>query len=229
MFFFSFCWLVFLKNLILPAERRRFLKNKKRKNRENLDQVLTQKRLFLDQVLTLQHIYIYIYILFFVYLSPYLSLSLSLSCSLMFLGSLIFCSLSLSLSLSLCLSVSLFGPLNSLIWCALARKCFFQEKHSELVRHFGESQRRCLTELTSESSALKTAWSLPLQPVAAMARSPPPTTRRTMRCSHWKAVHEQPSIVKWLKVGLPSVTQKWPQKSLSTPNWLTSDNLSTTS
>ena len=41
--FLSFL-LVLLKNLILPAERRRFLKNKKRKKRENLDQVLTQKK-----------------------------------------------------------------------------------------------------------------------------------------------------------------------------------------
>ena len=40
------------------------MKKNNRKNRENLDQVLTQtpKRPFLDQVLTLQQIYIYIYI-----------------------------------------------------------------------------------------------------------------------------------------------------------------------
>ena len=41
--FFPFL-LVFLKNLIFPAERRGFLKIKTRKNRENLDQVLTQKK-----------------------------------------------------------------------------------------------------------------------------------------------------------------------------------------
>ena len=40
-FFSFFLLLIFLKNLILPAERRGFLK--KTKKRENLDQVLTQK------------------------------------------------------------------------------------------------------------------------------------------------------------------------------------------
>ena len=42
--FFSLFLLVFLKNLILPAERRRFLKNKTKKKRENLDHILTQKK-----------------------------------------------------------------------------------------------------------------------------------------------------------------------------------------
>ena len=47
--------------LTLPAERRRFLNDKKGTKKENLDQVLTQKWQFLDQVLTLQRVYIYIY------------------------------------------------------------------------------------------------------------------------------------------------------------------------
>ena len=60
-FFFSFFWLVFLKNLILPAERRGFLKNKKRKKREKLDQVLTQKKaIFGPSFDSTAYIYIYI-------------------------------------------------------------------------------------------------------------------------------------------------------------------------
>ena len=58
--FLSFFLLVFLKNLILPAERRRCLKNKKRKKRENLDQVLTQKKaIFGPSFDSTAHIYIY--------------------------------------------------------------------------------------------------------------------------------------------------------------------------
>ena len=44
-----------------PCRKKTIFEKQKKKNRENLDQVLTQKRLFLDQVLTLQHAYIYIY------------------------------------------------------------------------------------------------------------------------------------------------------------------------
>ena len=58
--FFSFFLLAFLKNLILPAERRIFLKNKKKEKTEKTwTKFWLKKRLFLDQVLTLQHIYIY--------------------------------------------------------------------------------------------------------------------------------------------------------------------------
>ena len=41
-----------------PCRKEKIFEKQKKKNREKLDQVLTQKRLFLDQVLTLQHIYI---------------------------------------------------------------------------------------------------------------------------------------------------------------------------
>ena len=62
-FFPLFVWLVFLKNLILPAERRGFLKKtKKGKTEKTWTKFWLKKRLFLDQVLTLQHICWYIYI-----------------------------------------------------------------------------------------------------------------------------------------------------------------------
>ena len=63
-FFFLFVLLVFLKNLILPAERRRFLKNKTKKKETTWTTFWLKKRQILDHILTLQHIYIYIYIEF---------------------------------------------------------------------------------------------------------------------------------------------------------------------
>ena len=61
-FFFLFLLLVFLNNIILPAERRGFLKNKKKKKRENLDQVLTQKKaIFGPSFDSTAYVLIYIY------------------------------------------------------------------------------------------------------------------------------------------------------------------------
>ena len=56
--FFPFFLLVFLKNLILPAERRRFLKNKTQKKEKTWTTFWLKKRQILDHILTLQHIYI---------------------------------------------------------------------------------------------------------------------------------------------------------------------------
>ena len=59
-FLFLCFLLVFLKNLILPAERIRFLKNKKK--RENLDHILTQKKANLGPHFdSTAYLYIYIY------------------------------------------------------------------------------------------------------------------------------------------------------------------------
>ena len=57
----NFCLIfLFLKNLILPTERR-CLKSKQGRNEENLDQCLSQKRPFLDPSFgSTAHIYIYI-------------------------------------------------------------------------------------------------------------------------------------------------------------------------
>ena len=57
-FFVCFFLLVFFKISFSLQKEEDFWKTKK-KNWENLDQVLLKKRLFLDQVLTLRHIYIY--------------------------------------------------------------------------------------------------------------------------------------------------------------------------
>ena len=56
-FFFSF----FLKNLILPAERRRYLKNKNRKKPKKMDGFSTQKRAIFGRIFN-STAYIYIYI-----------------------------------------------------------------------------------------------------------------------------------------------------------------------
>ena len=60
-FFLVFFACFSFKSHSLCRNKNIFEKQKMKKERENLDQVLTQERLFLDQVLTLQHIYIYIY------------------------------------------------------------------------------------------------------------------------------------------------------------------------
>ena len=72
-FFFLFFLLVFLKNLILPAERRRFLKNKKGKNKKKLDHILSQKKANLGpHFVSTAYIYIYIYINLHAYIHTYI-------------------------------------------------------------------------------------------------------------------------------------------------------------
>ena len=59
-FFFSFFSFIFLKNLILPAERRRYLKNKNRKKGNILDGFSTQKRAIFGRTFN-STIYIYMH------------------------------------------------------------------------------------------------------------------------------------------------------------------------
>ena len=62
---------VFFKNLILPAERRGFLKNKKKQQKNNKNR-WPSYWLMLARLLTLQHKYIYIYIYIYMLWSYYL-------------------------------------------------------------------------------------------------------------------------------------------------------------
>ena len=55
-----FFFLIFLKNLIFPAERRKFLKNKNKKKWRFLDGFSTQKRANFGRIFNSIYIYIYV-------------------------------------------------------------------------------------------------------------------------------------------------------------------------
>ena len=71
--FFVFFSFIFWKNLILPAERRRFLKkNRNQKKRKYWTDFQLKKGQFLDGFSTLQHIYIYIHIHIHIHIHIYM-------------------------------------------------------------------------------------------------------------------------------------------------------------